>query len=124
MEVGLYKSTFWVHGLIRVLARRDIDREELFRGTKVQSEVLGDTRARISLSDWRDLVRRAITLTQDPGIALTIASSAPENLLQIVGQLAAASGSLRQAIRLSERYRPLLGNLNRFDLVEEGDRAY
>jgi AraC-like DNA-binding protein len=124
MDGGLYKSIVWVHALVGVLVRRDIDREQLFRGSNVESSLLGDTRARIPLSDWRALVHRAIHLTQDPGIALTIALSAQDNVLQIVGQLASAAGSLRQAIRVSERYRPLLGNLNRFDLVEEGDRAY
>lgn len=124
MDGGLYKSIVWVHALVGVLARRDIDRDELFRETGIEPGLLSDTRARISLSDWRALVKRAIWLTQDPGIALTIALGAPDNLLQIVGQLTSVAGTLRQAIRLSERYRPLLGNLNRFDLVEEGDRAY
>lgn len=124
MDAGLYKSIVWVHALVAALARRGIDREELFRGSGLESSVLGDTRGRIALSEWRVLVKRAIVLTQDPGIALTIASTAPDNLLQIVGQIAGACGSIREALRLSERYRPLLGNLNRFDLVEEGDRAY
>ena len=124
MDAGLYKSIVWVHALVGALARRDIERDELFRGSNVQPSLLSETRARISLSDWRALVKRAMLLTDDPGIALTIASTAPDNVLQIVGQVAAACGSLREALRLSERYRPLLGNLNRFELVEEGDRAY
>jgi AraC-like DNA-binding protein len=124
MDAGLYKSIVWVHALVAALARRGIDREELFRASGLESRVLGETRARITLSEWRALVKRAIVLTEDPGIALTIASNAPDNILQIVGQMAGACGSMREALRLSERYRPLLGNLNRFELVEEGDRAY
>jgi AraC-like DNA-binding protein len=124
MDTGLYKSIVWVHALVAALARRGIDREELFRGSHLSSSLLGDTRGRVSLADWRALVKRTMVLTGDPGLGITIASTAPDGLLQIVGQMAAAAGTMRQALRLSERYRPLLGNLNRFDLLEEGERAY
>jgi AraC-like DNA-binding protein len=124
MDSGLYKSIVWVHALVGVLAKRDIHRDELLRGTNVPPGLLHEPGARVSLNDWRVLVKRAMLLTQDPALAIGIASTAPERALQIVGQLAMASGSLRQALRLSERYRPILGNLNRFELLEEGDRAY
>jgi AraC-like DNA-binding protein len=124
MDGGLYKSIVWVHALVGALARRGIDRAELFRGSDVDPSLLGDTRARLALSDWRALVRRAMLLTQDPGLGLTIASTAPDNIHQIVGQIASACGSMREAMRMFQRYRPLLGNTNRFDLVEEGERAY
>jgi AraC-like DNA-binding protein len=124
MDTGLYKSIVWVHALVGALARCEIDREELFRGIDLEPSLLGDTRARISLAQWRLLVRRAMELTHDPGLGLTIASTAPDNVHQIVGQIATACGTMREGMRMFERYRALLGNTNRFDLVEEGERAY
>jgi AraC-like DNA-binding protein len=124
MDRGLYKSIVWVSGLVAALARRDIDPEELFRGSDVHSGLLGDASARISLNDWRGLVKRAMFLTRDPGLGITIASAASDSIHQIVGQIASACGTMREGMRMFERYRPLLGNTNRFDLIEEGERAY
>jgi AraC-like DNA-binding protein len=124
METVVYKSVVWVHALVGVLAKHEIDRAELFRGTNVQPSVLGDFRGRVSLDEWRVLVQRAMLLTRDPGLGITLGGSASDNILQIVGQLAAACTSLREAMRMFERYRPILGNVNRFDLVEEGNRGY
>jgi AraC-like DNA-binding protein len=124
MDTGLYKSIVWVHGLVGALARCDIDRDELFTGVGIQPSLLGDSRARISLGEWRALVRRAMLLTGDPGLGLTIGSAAPDGIHQIVGPIAAACGTMREAMRMFERYRPLLGNATRFALLEEGERAY
>jgi AraC-like DNA-binding protein len=124
MDDGLYKSIVWVHALLGVLARRGIDRDELLRGTSVLPGSLADSRARISLAEWRTLVRRTMELTNDPGLGLTIGSTAPDSIYQVVAQIAGACRSLREAMRMFERYRPLMGNMNRFELVEEGERAY
>lgn len=123
-DAGLYKSVVWVQALVGVLARHGIDLALLFEGSDLQPSLLRDSRVRISLSQWRTLVLRAMQLTHDPGLGLTIGSTAPESIHQIVGQIAAVCGSWREATRMFERYQPLLGNTNRFDLVEEGERAY
>ncbi len=124
MEVGLYKSIVWVHALIGVLAKRGIGSDQLFEGTGVPPSVLADSRARVSLGDWRILVKRTIELTGDHGLGLTIASTVPDSIYQVMAPLVGASRSLREAVRLFERYRPIMGNMNRFEMVEEGDRAY
>jgi AraC-like DNA-binding protein len=124
MDAGLYKSIVWVHALVGVLARHSIDRDELLRGSTLAPGLLADSRARVSLDQWRALVQRAMLLTQDPGLGITIGSTVPDNVYQIVGQIAAASASMREALREFQRYGALLGNVVRSDIVEEGDRAY
>jgi AraC-like DNA-binding protein len=124
MARELYKSIVWVQALVGALARSGIDRDELFRGSDVAPGMLGETRARVSLRQWRALVKRAMLLTQDPGLALTIATTAPDNVHNIVGQLASACGSMREALCMFERYGAILGNHLRFDLIEEGPHAY
>jgi AraC-like DNA-binding protein len=123
-HAGLYKSVVWVRGLIDALSKRAIDSEALFRGTSVSAKLLADSRARISLEQWDELVQHAMLLTRNPGLGIAIASTAPEHLYHIVGSIALACGSLRHAMQMFERYRALLGNTQRFDLVEEGSRAY
>jgi AraC-like DNA-binding protein len=124
MDTGLYKSVVWVHALVGALRAHEIDEDALFLGSGVEPSLLGDGRARVSLEQWRVLVKRAIALTDDPGLGITLGSTASDNVHQIVGQIAVACRSLREAMRMFERYRALLGNTNVFDLVEEGERAY
>jgi AraC-like DNA-binding protein len=124
MEVGLYKSIVWVHALIGVLAKRGIPGDQLFEGTSVPPSVLADGRARVSLDEWRSLVRRTIELTNDHGLGLTIASTVPDSIYQVMVPLVGASSSLREAVRMFDRYRPIMGNMNRFEMLEEGERAY
>jgi AraC-like DNA-binding protein len=124
MEAGLYKSMVFVRGLIAGLQRQGIEGEALFRGTSLEGRPLGDSNARITLEEWRTLTRRAIALSGDRGLGLSIGGNASDHMLQIVTQLAVACGTLREAMRMVERYRVLLGNTLQFDLIEEGDLAY
>jgi AraC-like DNA-binding protein len=123
MAKELYKSMVWVQALVGVLARRGIERDELFRGSELSPSMLGETRARITLSQWRALVKRVMLLTHDPGLGLTIATTAPDNVHNIVGQLGSACGSMREGLRMFERYGAILGNHLCFELVEQGGRA-
>jgi AraC-like DNA-binding protein len=124
METGLYKSTIFVRALAAALQRRGIEGESLFEGSGLASSLLVDGDARISLEAWRTLTRRAIALTGDTGLGLSIGGNTSDHMLQIVVQLAVACGTLREAVRMVERYGVLLGNTVQFDLIEEGDLAY
>jgi AraC-like DNA-binding protein len=106
------------------VARYGIDPNQLLADGGVDPSLLADGRARISLGAWRALVRRAISLTKDSGLGLTVGGDVPEHVLQIVGQLAVSCGTLRDAMSMFQRYRALLGNTLQYDLVEEGDLAY
>ena len=81
-----------VRNVLAGFGGREIDREELFRDSHLSSNLLADTRGRVALSDWRALVKRTMVLTGDPGLGIHIASTAPEGVLQIVGQLAVPAG--------------------------------
>jgi AraC-like DNA-binding protein len=124
MEAGLYKSMVFVRGLIAALQKRGVEVEALFRGTSLEGRPRSDSNERVTLEEWRALTRRAIELTGDRGLGLSIGGSASDHMLQIVTQLAVACGTLREAMRMLERYRALLGNTIQFDLIEEGDLAY
>jgi AraC-like DNA-binding protein len=124
MEAGLYKSMILVRALAAAMRKRGFEPGALFEGTGLQDSLLADGNARISLEDWRKLTRRAIALTGDTGLGLSIGGNTSDHMLQIVVQLAVACGTLREAVRMVERYRVLLGNTMLFDLIEEGDLAY
>jgi AraC-like DNA-binding protein len=121
MEVGLYKSIVLVRALVAAVVRRGVEQDALFQGSKFERGLLGDSSARISLQDWHALVKRALALTGDPGLALTIGSEISDHMLQIVGQLALSGNTLREAIGTFERYRILLSNATRYELIEDGE---
>jgi AraC-like DNA-binding protein len=124
MEVGLYKSIVWVHALLGVLAKKGVGADALLAGTDVLPSMLADGRARVSLAQWRTLVRRTMELADDPGLGLTIGSTTPDTVYQLVVPIMGACRSMREALGLFDRYRPMMGNMNRFELMEEGERAY
>ena len=124
MEAGLYKSMILVRALVATLERQGIERDVLFQSAGVEPGLLTDSNARMPYSDWRALREHAIALTKDRGLGLTIGGNSSDHMLQIVVQLAVACGTLRDAMRMLERYRVLLGNTIHFDLIEEGDLAY
>jgi AraC-like DNA-binding protein len=124
MDTGLYKSMVMVRGLSAGLVAYGLERDALFEGTLLDSSLLSDSRVRIGLDDWNTLVTRAVALCGDRGLGLSIGGSASDHMLQIVGQLAVACGTLREAWRMFDRYRLLLGNSLHFDLIEEGELAY
>jgi AraC-like DNA-binding protein len=117
-------SIVWVRALLGGVLRHGYEREELLRDSWLSPSQLGDSRVRIQLRDWRALVLRALQLTQDSSLGIGLGGSAPEDVLQVVGQLALASGTLREGLRMFERYRLILGDARLCTLVEQGERAY
>jgi AraC-like DNA-binding protein len=124
MDAGLYKSMIMVRALAAGLVSHGVERDELFRGSALDAAALTDSRGRVALDDWNALIAHAIELTRDPGLGLSIGGNGSDHMTQIVGQLAVSCGTLREAMRMFERYRPLLGNALHFDLIEEGELAY
>lgn len=124
MDEGLYKSMVMVRALAAGMMPHGIERERLFEGTGLEASLLSDSRMRIALDDWNQLVSRAVALSGDRGLGLSIGGTGSDHMTQIVGQLAVSCGTLREAWRMFERYRPLLGNVLNFDLIEEGELAY
>jgi AraC-like DNA-binding protein len=123
MDDGLYVSINLVRALIAPVLRRGIAAEELFRGSSVDAAQLADGAAQITQHAWRWLIRRALTLTGDPGLSLDIGHGPQDYMPQIVAQLATSCGTVREALRMFLRYSPLLGNTMRFDVVEVGGLA-
>lgn len=123
MDAGLYKSVVLVRGLVAIMARYEVDSAKLFGNGIEELSRHTDPLARIPLREWHALTRRAVALTGDRGLGLSL-GGASDHMLQIVGQLALSCGTLREAMRMLTRYRLLLGNTISFDLIEEGDLAY
>jgi AraC-like DNA-binding protein len=123
MDDGLYVSINLVRALIAPVVRHGIAPEELFRGSSVDAAQLEDGAGQITQRAWRSLIRRALSLTGDPGLSLDVGYGPRDYMPQIVAQLATSCGTVREALRMFLRYSPLLGNTMSFELVEIGDVA-
>jgi AraC-like DNA-binding protein len=69
------------------------------------------------------VIERAIALTCDPGLGLSMGIHAPESMLQILGHLMVSCRTPREAFSAFERYAPLLADSVRYTLHEEGEQA-
>ena len=72
--------------------------------------VFGDMRNMIPASDIEIIVKRAMALSRNPALGLTLGFDAPDRLLQLVSYVAMSSGNLVEACEAFQRYSPLLGD--------------
>jgi AraC-like DNA-binding protein len=116
-------SIFLVRGVLAELRSRGIDERLALQGTGVDELALRDLATQVSLSDWESIVERALSLSEDPGFALAAAEHFPLPGLQWLGPLLRSAASLREAIKLFERYQALLAEPLLWSLQEQGGEA-
>jgi AraC-like DNA-binding protein len=123
VQAGLSLSGVCVRALAGAVVKRGLDPERLLAEASVDPLLLHDPSARISLEDWHRLVRLAVELTQEPGLGLLV-GGVSEHALQVVGLLVLSAATLREGMRVLERYGVLICDTMQFDLIEEGDLLY
>jgi AraC-like DNA-binding protein len=116
-------SIIMIRGILWELRTRSVEPEPLLSACGITREALGDIRSTVSPENYHQFVRLALEATGDPALGLSMGSRAPENMLQIVGHLMLASGTLREAIALFRRYSLLFAAGVKWDLTERGDQA-
>jgi AraC-like DNA-binding protein len=123
-QFGLYVSVSFARGLMSEIARRGLNPVELLRDSEVSPAVLDDPRARLSCDAWDGLVARALSMSGDPSVGLTLGQNAPIQMFQLAGWLALSAGTVRQAIALLRYAQPLLANHVTLQLTERGADAH
>jgi AraC-like DNA-binding protein len=116
-------SVVLIRGMLSELGAQGIASERLLQDLALNEEALSDVRGRVSLADFENLVSRAIELTRDPGLGLTLAVHAPPTMLQILGLLLLSSRTLRDAFTVLQRYGNLGADGVSFALTEHGQHA-
>lgn len=106
------------------LRRRGFADEALLSGSSIDAALLGNLRATITLEEYGALLMRAVEITGDPALGLSMGEHWSESMLQVVGQLVVACRTMRDAFNMFARYKPLVGNNVAWSLEEQGDRAY
>jgi AraC-like DNA-binding protein len=104
----LYVSVIVVRAILEEVERRGIERGELLRDTALSEEKLADMRTMVAADVLDLLVERAIVLTKNPALGLTIGMHSPDSVGQILSHLALSVPTLREAYGLFERFSPIL----------------
>ncbi len=116
-------SIIMIRGILWELRSRGVDPEPLLTECELAKDAVADIRTTVSSESYHRFVRRALEVTGDPGLGLSMGSRAPENMLQIVGHLMLASNTLREAFNLFRRYSLLFAAGVKWELTERNEQA-
>jgi AraC-like DNA-binding protein len=116
-------SIIMIRGILWELRSRGVDPEPLLTECELAKDAVADIRTTVSSEAYHRFVRRALEVTGDPGLGLSMGSRAPENMLQIVGHLMLASSTLREAFTLFRRYSLLFAAGVKWELTERNEQA-
>lgn len=119
----MFVSALVLRGIADPLRSLGLTPEELTRGTGIDTAVMMDASARVPLDAVDRYVHRAMTLSGDAGLGLTLADREPAGALVMLHHLLLACSSLREAITAFQRLAGRLVEHVQWELIEEGDRA-
>jgi AraC-like DNA-binding protein len=105
------------------LQRRGIDGSALLEGFDIEPATLADMRSMVEVSKFEVMVSRAMKLTNDPGLGLSLGSNAPEHMLQLLGHLLMSASTPLEAFELFQRFSPLIVDDMRLALTVRGPVA-
>jgi AraC-like DNA-binding protein len=114
----MYVSVLIVRGIVSELQAHGIEPDRALERLGLLPDALFDIRARISFGELDRILLKAIELTGDPGLGLSMGINAPENMLQLLGHLVVSCRTLREAFVLFQRYSPLIADGLSYQLSE------
>lgn len=109
--------------LVELVARWHVTAEELFDGLGLTAAQLSEPDARVSSEQIAKLVRRAITLTGEPGLAFFMGLHMRISSHGYLGFAAMTASTAREAVELAVRFAPTRTDAIALDLHVEGDKA-
>ncbi len=119
-----YGSIDAILPLIEYLENEGFDLKTILDRVGIPKSALEDTKTRLPKGDFEALWQAAVEATGDPAIALRVSTMVKQNTLGIVGYLASASESPRNAFELVKGLTPLLWENFECDLESDGEVAF
>jgi AraC-like DNA-binding protein len=109
--------------LARLVERWHVTPEDLLAGTGVRREVLYDPRARLSIEQAVELLKRARELTGEPALGVYFGAQLRVSALGTFGTAVLSAATVREAIELSIRFMPIVTTALDLRLRVEGSEA-
>ncbi|MFT3926793.1 MAG: AraC family transcriptional regulator [Myxococcales bacterium] len=117
-------SVVVLRGILHELKRAGIDTDRALHECGLTAQRLSDFRSTLPVETVFTVVTKAVSLARNPAIALHVGSKAPEEMLQVVGNVLVSCRTIRDAFRLFQRYENLVTEGGSFELEEHGALAY
>ncbi len=117
----MYVSAFLLRGIADGIRSVGVSTEAALQGTGIPSSLLQDAGARVPLDAVDRFISRAMELTGDPGLGVTLALAPPAAAHTLIYHLVLACSSVREAITSVQRIASQVVEHVEFRLVEEGD---
>lgn len=109
--------------MVQLAARWHVTPAALLDGTDIEETQLEDAQARVSPHALRVLFQRALELTREPGLGFYFGLQLKLSSHGSVGFAAMTSATLRDALRVAERFLSLRSPFLSLRTVEHGDSA-
>jgi AraC-like DNA-binding protein len=123
-KTGSYGSVNAILPLLESLENESFDLKIILDRAGIPGSALEDTRTRLPKARFEALWRVAVEATGDPALALRVSTRVKPNALGIIGYLASASESPRNAFELVKGLTPLLWEDYECDLESDGEVAF
>ena len=95
---------YYLHQVAEIIADMGVDLHAWLGRSQLHSSQLEDVKNTLSFSTFRQLIRDALAMTQEPALGLLIGRRLLLNNHGVLGYAAMNSSSLQQAIEVLERY--------------------
>ena len=119
-----YGSLHAILPLLEYLEQEGFDPRAILEGAGIPRSALEDPRVRLPKGKFEALWRAAIEATGDPAIALRVSTRVKPSTLGVIGYLASASESPRNAFELVRGLTPLLWEDFACDLETDEEIAF
>jgi AraC-like DNA-binding protein len=119
-----YGSVNAILPLLEYLENEGFDLKAILERVGIPQSALEDTNTRFPTRRFQALWQLASDVTDDPAIALRVSTMVKTNALGIIGYLASASESGRNAFELVKGLTPLLWENVECDLESDGEVAF
>lgn len=116
-------SNLFVRGVLAELRIRKLDVAPLIANAGIDESRLGNLSCAVSIEVFEQLVSKVQEL-QDPSFAALAGARLPFSALHWLGFLLRGAGSLRECLKIFERYSVLLADPLKWRLREEGSEAH
>lgn len=113
----------YVLELVELAGEWGVKPGELLRGLGVSVRMLADPATRLPLATCGEIVRRAHTLTGEPGLAFSMGMKMRISMHGFLGFAAMTAATLREALALAERFSRTRTTILRLRAYAEGDRS-
>lgn len=104
----MFVSVLFVRGILDELNRQGFPLEDMETKLRLDRDQLDDMRNPIGIADFALIVSKAMVLSKNPALGLTMGFGAPDRFLQVLSHLAMSGATPLEAFEAFKRYSAML----------------